>query len=864
MNSFPASVRADCGPDRVDQAVRLLDDERRRRGTVEIENVWARCRAAPAGAAASADFLADLVKADLRRRFDLGETPQVADYLERLPELKGVQNRLVSLIYEEYCLHEEQGQAPDVASFCARYPDWKDSLLSQLEYHRLFSQATGNPATPPRFPRPGEDFEEFQLVSLLGEGGASRVFLARDLSLGGKQVVLKVAIDRGDEPKLQGRLDHPHIVPVNSVAFAPDRGLVGLSMPLQPGLPLDVVIARLDPASRPKHARAIWNVLVDGASRGLIPSASGEFGAMLRDEISRAGPRGDRWHGFPKKGTYAQGVAWIIMTVARALQYAHSMATFHRDVKPANVLLTLAHGPQLLDFNLAESPHSADRAHEAFRGGTLPYMAPEQIQAFLNPDLWGSVGAAADVYSLGLVLREMLTGIAPEPPAPDLKPPRAMLDVLDRRAKLDPSVRTANPACPHALDAIVKRALAFDPAARYPDARSLAVDLECFLKRKPLLQAVNTSRREHLVNWSIRRGWIVGGAAGFVLASSLALYRPIVDRMMPRVESLAAFQSAVAAIEAGDGPRALAPLLQLEKDYPSSSLVKLYLTLVLDAGERPFEAEERYRAALAATDLESSVAPWAKQHPDLAHRLEDFAAHKYDIAYLDDEDASIAQARVALTRVARDGLLLAESLNPDSPVIERRLARVETLLQEFPRAIDRLSRSIEYLESRSDAESVLADLYFSRLQRVWASVAYVDHARDQGILNAQSALEILSRAETDLAFCSRFMATNNFEDKPLKKKFYLLRNTLRVFLSMAEIELASNHPALAERHLKRAQSADGRFNELARELNRPSNENLRFGKRLEDDLKKLHTLGVVRSKSPATTLAHPESLSQSG
>ena len=82
-------------------------------------------------------------------------------------------------------------------------------------------------------------------------------------------------------------------------------------------------------------------------------------------------------------------------------------------MKPGNVLLTLQHGPQLLDFNLAESPHSADNAQSALHGGTLPYMAPEQIEAFINPDLWDKVGAKADIYSLGLVLRELLTGQKP-------------------------------------------------------------------------------------------------------------------------------------------------------------------------------------------------------------------------------------------------------------------------------------------------------------------------------------------------------------------------------------------------------------------------------------------------------------------
>ena len=162
--------------------------------------------------------------------------------------------------------------------FATGIPDWKISLVSQLQYHRLFSQAAGRRPSLPRFPEAGQDFEEFRLQSLLGTGGMSRVFLARDLSLGGKQVVLKVTLDRGQEPKVQGPLDHPHIVPVNSVVYQTDGELCGLSMPYRPGLPLDEVIALVDPASRPRKAIALWEALVtrNATSRVRLSGRSAE------------------------------------------------------------------------------------------------------------------------------------------------------------------------------------------------------------------------------------------------------------------------------------------------------------------------------------------------------------------------------------------------------------------------------------------------------------------------------------------------------------------------------------------------------------------------------------------------------------
>ena len=144
MKSRRVSVRIDCGPDRVDRAVQLLEDEWRRHGDVHLESFWAaQNRTGAVGSVDSMSVLVELVKADLRRRYDAGQRPTAAEYLERFPELAYDANPALSLVYEEFCLCEECDGAADVESFCERYPDWKSSLASQLHCHRMISQAAG-------------------------------------------------------------------------------------------------------------------------------------------------------------------------------------------------------------------------------------------------------------------------------------------------------------------------------------------------------------------------------------------------------------------------------------------------------------------------------------------------------------------------------------------------------------------------------------------------------------------------------------------------------------------------------------------------------------------------------------------------
>lgn len=523
------SVRSLAGTDGA-EAIEAFEARWRQGDAPALEDFWSNEQAS----AESVATLAALVKADLRGRFARGETPAVAEYLERFPRLREADERVVSLVYEEYCLREEQGESLDAEGFCNQYEPWRDSLASQLRYHRLLSQVVASPTSPPRFPEPGERFQGFHLQRLLGRGGVARVYLATEPEVGDREVALKISRDRGKEPSIQGRLDHANIVRVLSVTPPdPETGLRGLCMPYQSGLSLDEIIRWVKPASKPRGARVLWDALA----------------SQSRSDWEQ-GPHERGWLGFPLKGTYAEGVAWVVLTLAKALQHAHSRGVMHRDVKPANVLLTFRDGPQLLDFNLAHDPHSADHAEAALRGGTLPYMAPEQLEAFLDPDCWDDVGETADLYALGLLLVELVTGRRPEAPDPKLPLPRAIRELLDRRSGWFPCFRDVNPAIPHALESIAAGCLASDPADRYPSAQALAEDLQRFLERKPLRYAINRSRTELASNW-LRRNRVVLACGAALLIGGLLV--PFVRqwKLNPASSYVAAGRAAIMSDEPG-------------------------------------------------------------------------------------------------------------------------------------------------------------------------------------------------------------------------------------------------------------------------------------------------------------------------
>jgi tetratricopeptide (TPR) repeat protein len=245
--------------------------------------------------------------------------------------------------------------------------------------------------------------------------------------------------------------------------------------------------------------------------------------------------------------SYVQTCVWIAARLAEALEHAHLRGILHRDLKPSNILIAADGTPMLLDFNLAVVVGEAGDSKASRLGGTVPYMSPEHLDAFnpmgnTRPE---AVNERSDLYSLGLILYEMLAGILPFGDTPtDLRASWVMTQLLEERRKGVPSVRRHNPHVPYNLDSILRTCLDAKPERRYPSATVFAEDLRRFLEHRPLLHAPEPSPRERLKNWGKRHPRL--SSAGSVGALTLFIIAMIAGGMQALSRSLAAAESRLA------------------------------------------------------------------------------------------------------------------------------------------------------------------------------------------------------------------------------------------------------------------------------------------------------------------------------
>jgi serine/threonine protein kinase len=401
------------------------------------------------------DLLADLVAA-LKEAWRRGEPPDAARAIREHPDLLRRRTLVVDLAYEEYCLLDEAGCPPEPEEFCRRLPAFGSQVREVIRGHRELAEhpelfARGAAA----WPEPGDFFEELVIVRELGRGAFARAYLATDTGAGDRRVVLKLSRSPSEEARTLGPRVHPHVV---GVLWARQvDGWHAICMPYVGSATLgDVLeVAFREPlTSPPRSARAILGAIEPAA-----------------DPASELQPLLGGRESFP------DAVAALGARLAGALAYLGRSGVTHGDIKPSNVILGPGGHPYLIDFNLSTG---LDESLHRF-GGTLPYMAPERLRHLLG-EWGGEAPAAADVYSLGVVLFEALTGRVPfrtdGPPLPEF----VAEELLFLQAGGVPGVRAANPSVPPALARLVERCLAADPAKR-PTAASLARELEHHLRR---------------------------------------------------------------------------------------------------------------------------------------------------------------------------------------------------------------------------------------------------------------------------------------------------------------------------------------------------------------------------------------------
>lgn len=473
-----------------------------------------------------AELAADLIRIDLQHRLRLGEEVHVEEYLRDIPELRDAEVELVALLIDEHALRTEAGQVVTLDEYARRFPEHVDTLRNELgltdDRTRLpqtsgssSSESDGLPCSVDEQLEPSDVVGDFRIERLLGAGGVSRVFLAAQLSLD-RQVALKVTVDTeadsavGNEGRTMASFSHPNIVPV----FAEERigGLRLLAMEYVDG---PTLADFLDQAREHFYGPEIRRVATQSEALSLIGEHCSE------GPIEKNGQRRD-------DGSCRDFLCGIVRDLARALAAAVARGVIHSDVKPANILLTREGRAMLADFNVSFRQNS-DNGEPPPVGGTLLYMSPEQLGILTGSELDSRLDERSDVYSLGLVLFEVLTGAWPflegnVATDPVVASGQLQASRLSSPIEFPASGKWLTPG----LKSIIEKCLAPQPNDRYQSADELAEDLDCFLSDRPLKTAIDPSRFERTSKWIKRspaRAILVATVLG--TASLLAvMFRP--------------------------------------------------------------------------------------------------------------------------------------------------------------------------------------------------------------------------------------------------------------------------------------------------------------------------------------------------
>lgn len=475
---------------------RAEDDANRRRARL-FERDWHKSRELGGSRARLEDYLPHndhdrppallaLARVELACRMDAGEEARVEDYLYLDPALAESVDFVAGLAFEEYILRLEAGEKPRFSEYAGRFPEAQGALRELILIQEavageaLLEEAEAEAKRLDGFPELGESIEGFELVGELGVGSYSKVYLARDKALAGRQVALKMTRGKQAEWLTLARLQHTHIAPIYSHTKTVFNGQEFdlLCMPYFGAVTLNTVIEHED-----------WGRCLDGQDiLNLVDSLQPE--ALVEEARDSSARRGLAQLSFP------QAVAWWGACLADALHHAHERRILHRDIKPTNILITPDSQPMLLDFNLAqptaavETEPGGPAAVEEGIGGTLAYMAPEHLEAMITGQA-RLVDQRADIYALGAVLYQALTrcGVVKKSYVPAGNREELLRQNLELRRLAPSPVRDVAPDVPVVLDRVIRKCLDPDPSRRYASAADLCEDLRAIAADLPIVHA---------------------------------------------------------------------------------------------------------------------------------------------------------------------------------------------------------------------------------------------------------------------------------------------------------------------------------------------------------------------------------------
>jgi eukaryotic-like serine/threonine-protein kinase len=412
----------------------------------------------PAEVPASPDRLRELVErftGKWKQALGGGPRPSVDEFLTEASEPDRIELRTILLRVEQELSGSVTTDDQTVDYSGRGAADTKLNLSLTLDCVGETLDAPGAASAGESAPATG-----YEILGELGRGGMGVVYKARQVALN-RVVALKMVLSGAHASQHQlerfrteaeaiARFQHPHIVQIYEVG-----------------------------------------------ERDGLPFFSLEYlpGGSLTDQIKREPQPAER-------------AARIAAQLARGIQYSHSHGIAHRDLKPANILFDTDGVPKITDFGLAKKLEAGAASHT--QSGTIvgspSYMAPEQARGDIH-----DVGPSADVYSLGAILYEMLTG----------RPPflgSSLVETLEQvRTKEPVPPRELVPKVPRDLETIALKCLQKEPAKRYGTAAELADDLDRFRAGKPIL-ARPVSNMERAVRWCKRNPRIAGLTAAVVVS----------------------------------------------------------------------------------------------------------------------------------------------------------------------------------------------------------------------------------------------------------------------------------------------------------------------------------------------------------